>query len=111
MEVNGIANASINAAPAIYSYFSFSGQRVSHFDNYSIELEGGATVVTAGSPIVLTTGVSLTGSTITVDGDVTSDNGDAVTARGFCLCNFYGAEPTTIDNVINLGSGTGNFYW
>ena len=106
-ELNGVANSSITSAPAIYSYFSFSGQRVSHFDNYSIELEGGGTVISEGNPVVVTTNASLTGAVITVDGNVTSENGSAVTDRGFVYST--NTEPTIADNIVNLGSGTGTF--
>ncbi|TLF47134.1 T9SS type B sorting domain-containing protein [Maribacter aurantiacus] len=106
-ELNGMANTSITSASAIYSYFSFSGQRVSHFDNYSIQLEGGGTVVTEGNPVVVTTNASLNGSVITVAGEVTDENGSTVTDRGL----VYGTatEPTLAQNKVSQGSGAGTF--
>ncbi|MGE0932438.1 beta strand repeat-containing protein, partial [Peijinzhouia sedimentorum] len=106
-EVNGVTNSAITAAPVIYSYFSFSGQRVSHFDNYGIELSGGATVVTAGSPVVLTTSSSLVGDVVTIDGNVTSDNGSLVTDRGFVYSTS--PNPTITDTKVSIASGTGIF--
>ncbi|WP_421824712.1 gliding motility-associated C-terminal domain-containing protein [Flagellimonas oceanensis] len=106
-EVNGITNSSITSAPAIYSYFSFSGQRVSHFDNYAIQLEGGGTVITEGNPVILTTNASLSGSVITVDGNVTSENGSAVIDRGIVYATSTG--PSIADNKVSQGSGTGTF--
>ncbi|MFZ6664479.1 beta strand repeat-containing protein, partial [Peijinzhouia sedimentorum] len=106
-EVNGVTNSAITAAPVIYSYFSFSGQRVSHFDNYGIELSGGATVVTAGAPVVLTTSSSLVGDVVTIDGNVTSDNGSLVTDRGFVYSTS--SNPTITDTKVSIASGTGIF--
>ncbi|MFC2188509.1 hypothetical protein ACFCT7_14425, partial [Fulvivirgaceae bacterium LMO-SS25] len=106
-EVNGVTNSDITSAPLIYSYFSFSGQRVSHFDNYGIELSGGATVVTAGSPVVLSTSSSLAGDIVTINGNVTSDNGSAVTDRGFVYATS--PNPTIADTKVSISSGTGTF--
>jgi len=105
-EVNGIANSNITSAPLLYSYFSFSGSRVSDFDNYSIELAG-STVVEPGNPVVLTTSSSQSGNTITLDGNVTSNNGAAVTARGI----VYGTStnPTISNYVVTSGSDIGTF--
>jgi hypothetical protein len=63
----------------------------------------------------LTTTPSLTTTSITAitttgassGGNVTSDGGDAVTARGVCWSTS--ADPTTADNHTTDGSGTGTF--
>lgn len=105
-EVNGITNSTITNAPMLHSYFNFSGSRVSDFDNYGIELVGG-TVVQQGAPVVLTSSGALSGTTITVNGNVTSENGTSVTERGF----VYGTSqnPTTANTKVVSGSGAGTF--
>lgn len=105
-EVNGITNSTITNAPILHSYFNFSGSRVSDFDNYAINLVGG-TVIQQGAPVVLTSSGSTSANTITVSGNVTSENGSSVTERGF----VYGTSqnPTTADNKVVSGFGTGNF--
>ena len=106
-EVNGITNNTIMNAPAIYSYFNFSGDRARAFDNYGINLSGGATVVQQGAPVVLTTSATNNSGIITVNGNVTSDNGSAITERGF----VYGTTtaPTTSNNKVTASGTTGTF--
>ncbi|SDA89173.1 The GLUG motif-containing protein, partial [Algoriphagus alkaliphilus] len=105
-EVNGVTNSTLSSASQLYSYFNFSGHRVTKFDNFSYDLKG-ATEIQAGAPVILTESVSESNGVITVNGNVTSDNGETVTERGF----VYGTStnPTTTDNKIIIGSGTGAF--
>ncbi|NOZ34431.1 MAG: T9SS type A sorting domain-containing protein [Chlorobi bacterium] len=85
---------------AVYTYNS-----ATHCYNTS-ELSGNATTV--GPPTVITTAVSgITGSSATSGGNVTSDNGSTVTARGVCW-NTTGT-PTTADFTTSDGTGTGTF--
>jgi hypothetical protein len=107
MEMNGIENADITGSDILYSYFSFSGSRVSDFDNYSINLAGGATVVEAGAPVVFTNSSSFDNNVITVNGNAANDNGSAITDRGIVYATT--TEPDLNDNVIQSGSGTGEF--
>ncbi|MEB2787111.1 MBG domain-containing protein, partial [Algoriphagus persicinus] len=106
VEVNGVTNSTLSSASQLYSYFNFSGHRVTKFDNFSYNLVG-ATEIQAGAPVVLTESVSLTGNIISVNGNVTSDNGAAVTERGFVYSSS--TNPTTANLKVVLGSGTGTF--
>lgn len=105
-EVNGVTNTTLQNAAIIHSYFNFSGIRVTHFDNFAINLDG-STVVEEGAPVVFTSSVSASEGVITASGNVTSDGGAAITERGF----VYGtsSNPTTSDNKVVVGSGTGTF--
>ena len=59
-------------------------------------------------PIVTTTTVTnITSTTATSGGNVTSDGGAAVTARGVCWSTT--ANPTTANSHTTNGSGTGSF--
>jgi len=106
-EVNGITNTSIASAAQLFSFFNFSGTRVTRFDNYSVNLAGGSTVVQAGYPVVLTPSLSTSNGVVTVNGNVTSANGGTVTERGI----VYGtsSNPTISNNKIVSGSGIGTF--
>jgi hypothetical protein len=66
------------------------------------------TTVSAALPVVTTADISVITNTSAVSGgNVTSQGGSSVTARGVC----YGltANPTISNNVIPTGSGTGSF--
>jgi hypothetical protein len=106
-EVNGVTNTAISSANQIFSYFSFSGTRVTRFDNYRVNLAGGSSVIQSGFPIVLTPSISTSNNVVTVNGNVTSANGSTVTERGI----VYGttSNPTISNNKIVSGSGTGTF--
>lgn len=107
-ERNGVTNANILAAPQLFSYFSFSGTRVTRFDDYSIVLAGGATVIAPGAPVVLTDSVQVVGNpTISLAGRVTFDGGQAVTGRGFVYST--NPSPTLADSTVAIGTGTGIF--
>ena len=67
-----------------------------------------AFIASATSSIVTTTAVSAITSTGAVSGgDVTSDGGSAVTARGVCWS--VATDPTILDASVSSGSGTGSF--
>jgi hypothetical protein len=106
-EVREIANTVISTAPQIYSYFNFSGHRVTRFDDYAINLGGGATVIEAGFPVVLTNSATLAGGKVTLEGNVSADGGSSVTERGFVYATS--TSPTTSNSKISVGSGTGLF--
>jgi formylglycine-generating enzyme required for sulfatase activity len=62
----------------------------------------------ASQPTVTTTAVSgITATTATSGGNVTSDGGASVTARGVCWSTS--ANPTTSNSKTTNGSGTGSF--
>jgi hypothetical protein len=106
-EVREISNTTISNTPIIYSYFNFSGVRITHFDNYAVNLTGGASVIQAGAPVVLTSSTSQEGSAVTVNGEVTSENGSAVSERGIVYSTT--SNPTIADHKITSGSGLGSF--
>lgn len=69
---------------------------------------GQETFTTDTAPTVTTTAVTnITGSSADSGGNVTSDGGEAVTARGVCW-NTTGT-PTTADSSTSNGTGTGAF--
>ena len=110
-EWNDISNPTLLAAPAIYSYINFSGDRVRYFDDYSINLAGGATIIEAGAPVVVTSSATNNNGVVTVEGQVTSSGGTTMVERGF----VYGSStnPTTADTKVSVsfsgGDGTGIF--
>lgn len=106
-EVNGLENDTIRTAPQIFAYFNFSGVRVTAFDDYRIDLSGGATVVASGAPVVVTDTAQASGDAIEVDGNVTFDGGTSVTQRGFVYSTD--SNPTLADDSVAIGSGTGTF--
>ncbi len=66
-------------------------------------------VTTGASLPSVSTGNSsnITLNSATVSGNVTSDGGSTVTSRGICYNTM--PNPTINNNVVNSGSGTGNF--
>jgi len=59
-------------------------------------------------PTVSTTAISnITVATAISGGNVTSDGGDSVTARG--ICYSITANPTIANSIINVGNGTGAY--
>lgn len=106
-ELNNVTNSTLMNSPVIYSYINFSGDRVRYFDGFSVNLAGGASVVTAGNPVVLTSSTTQSNNIITTSGNVTSENGSSVTDRGF----VYGttSSPTVTDSKVSVGTGLGTF--
>lgn len=69
---------------------------------------GGGGGGTATTPTVTTNSVSdITSSTAKCGGNVTSDGGESVTARGVCWSTNQ--NPTTNSSHVSAGSGTGSF--
>lgn len=62
-----------------------------------------------GLPAVTTTEPTLNGTTVTTGGNVTSDGGYAVTARGICYGPLPNPDLTATYNHTTDGSGTGYF--
>lgn len=61
-----------------------------------------------GAALVVTQPVgSLTSVSVSLSGEVTSGGSSAVTSRGFCYATT--GSPTTANNIISAGSGTGTF--
>ena len=108
VELNGITNSTILDAPLLHSYFSFSGHRVTRFDDYTVTLSGGATAFAADAPVVLTKSVAVVGNpTVALAGQVTSDRGQSVIERGFVYSTS--PNPTVADTRVVLGGGVGDF--
>lgn len=82
-ELRNVENDTVTDAPDIRSYANFSGQRVSHFDDFQVQLSGGASVIEPGAPVVLTTSVTPEDGKVVATGSVTGDGGSEVLERGF----------------------------
>jgi hypothetical protein len=106
-EINNQTASGLLAAPSISSYINFSGYRVTSFDNNSVELGGGSSVIAPGAPVVLSSSASTVSGVVTFIGEVTSNGGSPVTERGF---GFGTApDPTVADSKGVVGSGVGYF--
>ena len=107
--LNGVVNTEVGTASILHVYFSAAGSRMEKIDNFYINLEGGAVIVEPGAPVVLTNGVSaILTSSATCGGNVTDDQGSAVTARGVCWSTTTG--PTiALSTKTSDGTGTGTF--
>ena len=66
-----------------------------------------ATTMAASATVTTNTVSSITANNATGGGNITSDGGSAVTARGVCWGTS--ANPTTADNKTTDGSGTGTY--
>lgn len=62
-----------------------------------------------GLPTVTTTTPSIAGTTVTTGGNVTSDGGYTVTARGICYGTYPNPDLSSAFNHTTDGSGTGYF--
>jgi gliding motility-associated-like protein len=99
-------NTTMANASVIYSYFSFGGSRIQYFDNYGVNLAGGASYVEEGAPIIGTFSSTLISETVSLTATISSDNGSAVTENGFVYSSTEN-NPTITDNKISIGTGTG----
>jgi hypothetical protein len=81
----------------------FQPNNVDSSDAFVTKLSGEATLPTVTTQAV----TGITGSSATSGGNVTSDGGETVTARGVCWSTS--ANPTTADSKTVDGSGTGSF--
>ena len=107
VEFRDQTNATLTSASLLYSYVNFSGRRMKYFDDFQVDLAGGASVIEAGKPVVLTSSVSESSGVVTVAGNVTADGGEAVTDRGFVYGTSTG--PTISGSKVASGTGTGSF--
>ena len=106
-EFNDRNATSLIDAPAISAYFNLSGTRVYNYDNFSVNLGGGATVVEPGFPVVLTTGADADTSIFSFSGNVTSIGSDTLTGRGFAYST--NRNPTIADTVVTEAANTGTY--
>ena len=108
MEFNNRPASALIAAPKIYSYFNLSGNRVYNFDDYSVNLAGGATVVEEGTPVVLTDAATESAGTLDMDGTLSAAGDSGVIERGFAYSTE--SDPTISDDVVVVsGTSTGAF--
>ncbi len=63
---------------------------------------------TTGLPVLTTTEPIATSTTVTSGGNITSDGGYTITARGICY-STSNSTPTIADQYTTSGTGTGNF--
>lgn len=107
MENLTVTNPTIANASKLYSYFGTADARYTTIDDIEIELSG-ATFEEDGKPQVTTTTVSgITTNSAISGGEVTSELGNSVTARGVC----YATTPNPIisGTCTSNGSGLGSF--
>lgn len=105
---NNVVNNQMGSASIIHGFFSAAGSRMNVIDNFQIELQG-ATFVEEGEPVVLSDSAvtDIEATTATFGGNVTSDNGSAVTVRGVCWSTA--SNPVTSGTCTTNGTGTGVF--
>lgn len=105
----GVVNTTLGSATKLHSFFSAAGARMSAVDNFAVALEGGASFIGAGQPVVIasTEAADVTAYAASLDANVTDQQGAAVTARGVC----YGTSPApdTSDTCVASGTGLGAF--
>jgi hypothetical protein len=107
-EFNNRAAAELIAAPKINSYFNLSGDRVYNFDNYSLNLAGGTSVIDEGAPVVLTSTAAESSGALAMEGNLTDAGGSSIVERGFVYSTS--AAPTISDTAVVVpGTGTGTY--
>lgn len=107
--LNNVVNNDLGGASIIHGYFSAAGSRMEKIDNFLINLEGGASFIEEGMPVVLTneTVVSISDSSIQLSGNITDEQGSAVIDKGFCWDT--NTLPTIENNCISNGPGSGAY--
>lgn len=108
-DLTNVVNNDLGQASIINIYFSAAGNRMSYIDDFQLELEGNAVIVSEGEPVVQTAEniQDITHESATSGGTVIDDQGSAVTARGVCWSTV--ASPTLSDACSTDGSGIGSF--
>lgn len=103
-----VVNPDMASASKFYAYFGTANSRFTNIDNIWVELSNGPTFEEDGKPAV-TSSVASNITTTSADsgGEVTSEMGSSVTAKGVC----YGTStnPTTSGTCTSNGTGTGSF--
>jgi hypothetical protein len=106
-EVNGITNSTFSNASQIYNYFSFSGSRVTSFDNFGIILSGGAGLIPAPAPPTITVTPSSLSNFLVCQGSASSSQ--SVTVSGSALsANITVTAPSGYEISFSSGSGYTN---
>lgn len=104
---NRSATALINA-PKIYAYFNLSGDRVYNFDNFSVELSGGASVIEEGAAVVLTDAAVNCAAGLGMEGIVTDAGSSSIVERGFVYSTS--TDPDLTDSVVVVSGTTGSYF-
>lgn len=81
--------------------------KITNSSGYTLNDTTSNELVITGTPIVVTSSGSVSANSITVYGNVTSENGSSVTERGFVYATSQ--NPTIADAKVVSGSGTGTF--
>lgn len=81
--------------------------KITNSSGYTLNDATSNELIIFGKPIVLTSSSSVSENSITVFGNVTSENGSSVTERGFVYATS--PNPTTADAKVVSGSGAGAF--
>ena len=95
----------INTALALGTYSVVA--KITSSAGYTLNDATSNEVVIIGTPVVVTSSGTSSANTITVYGNVTSDNGSSVSERGFVYS--LTSNPTTSNAKVVSGSGTGIF--
>lgn len=103
---NQSAPALINASK-IYAYFNLSGDRVYNFDNFSVNLSGGASVIEEGAPVVLTDAAVNCAAGLGMEGTVADAGSSSILERGFVYSTSTG--PDLSDTVAAVPGTTGSY--
>lgn len=103
--ISNLTNPALLSAASFGSFASFDGSRITHLDNYSVDLLG--STVLPRIPDVLSTSATESDRAITLTGNVTSDRGAAVSERGMVYGTSSG--PLVTGDKVVAGSGTGTF--
>ncbi len=106
-EINDRTVTALLNAPVIYAYFNFSGNRVYNFDNFSVDLSGGASVIEEGAPVVLTDAAVNCAAGLGMEGTVTDDGSSSILERGFVYSTSTG--PDLSDTVAAVSGTTGSY--
>ena len=103
---SGPFNGSATNLTSSTTYYVRAYARNSHGINYSSQI---SFQTTSGLPSVITTDPTKNGTTVTTGGNVTSNGGYAVIARGVCWGTTPNPDLSSAHNHTTDGSGTGSF--
>jgi hypothetical protein len=106
-ELNNQSAPALINAPKIYAYFNLFGDRVYNFDNFSVELSGGASVIEEGAPVVLTDTAVNCAAGLGMEGTVTDNGSSSILERGFVYSTWTGPD---LGDTVAVVSGTTSSY-
>ena len=106
-ELNNQSAPALINAPKIYAYFNLSGDRVYNFDNFSVNLSGGASVIEEGAPVVLTDAAVNCAAGLGMEGTVADAGSSSILERGFVYSTS--TDPDLSDTVAVVSGTTGSY--